>query len=75
MISSKVSTINLSKLKNDDKNVTEDCGKIDAKNNLKPDPKQKSSEVVCSLCSGDFFVLFTDARTQIISISTNKKKN
>ena len=39
---------------NDENNVTENCGKIDAKNDLNPDPKQKSSEVVCSLCSGIF---------------------
>ena len=59
---------------NDDKNVDQNCGKADAENDLKPDPKQKSSEVVCSLCSGDFFVLFIYARTQIISISTIKKR-
>ena len=40
---------------NDDKNVDQDCGKTDAKNDLKPGPKQKSSEVVCSLCLGIFF--------------------
>ena len=57
---------------NDEKNVTENCGKIDAKNDIKPDPKQKSSEVVCSLCSGDFFIFNTDTRTQIIFISTHK---
>ena len=39
---------------NDDKNVDQNCGKADAENDLKPDPKQKSSEVVCSLCSGIF---------------------
>ena len=50
---------------NEDKNVTKDCGKTDAKNDLKPDPKQKNSEVVCSLCSGIYFIFFTNARTQI----------
>ena len=38
----------------DDKNVTDDPGNTDAKNDLKPGPKQKKSEVVCSLCSGIF---------------------
>ena len=51
----------------DDNSVTQDCGKTDAKIDVIPDPKQKSSVFVCCLCSGDIFILinflqFNDAR-------------
>ena len=42
----------------DDKSVTDDQGNIDAKNDFKSGLKQKSSEVVCSLCSGIFFIVY-----------------
>ena len=49
--------MNLSKMAKDDDSVTQDCGKTDAKIDVIPDPKQKSSVFVCSLCSGDFLIL------------------
>ena len=63
--------------KNDD-GVTQDCGKTDAKIDVIPDPKQKSSVFVCSLCSGDFLILinclqFTDARMLRIKVLINEQ--
>ena len=49
--------MNLSKMAKDDDGVTQDCGKTDVKVDVKRSPKQKRSNFVCSLCSGDYFIL------------------
>ena len=63
--------------KNDD-GVTQDCGKTDAKIDIIPDPKQKSSVFVCCLCSGDIFILinflqFIDAMMLRMKVLINEQ--